>query len=142
MKNLKILPVIILISIISVASAQDNEPLALRKIMQDMGDNMQAITDGISLEDWDQVNKNALLIADHPQPPFGEKFKILRYIGTDARKFKKYDGITHDAASELGLLAKQNKGSEVIQAFAKLQKSCFECHQTFRKSFLQNFYIK
>lgn len=32
------------------------EPLALRKIMQELGRNMQAITDAISREEWVQVS--------------------------------------------------------------------------------------
>ena len=49
------------------------EPLALQKIMKDLGNNMQVITDGISRGDWALVEKTAPLIADHPQPPFSEK---------------------------------------------------------------------
>ncbi|MCW8956931.1 MAG: cytochrome C, partial [Gammaproteobacteria bacterium] len=69
----------------------DKESLALRKIMQDMGDNMQSITDGISREDWKLVEKNAALVAEHPQPPLGEKIRILSFIGSDVSKFKGYD---------------------------------------------------
>ncbi|KLV39373.1 MULTISPECIES: hypothetical protein [Enterobacteriaceae] len=37
------------------------EPLALRKIMQELGRNMQAITGAISQEEWVQVVQLALL---------------------------------------------------------------------------------
>ncbi|MCK4711051.1 MAG: cytochrome c [Gammaproteobacteria bacterium] len=108
--------------------------------MRDMGENMQSITDAISREEWKLVQSNAVLIADHPQPPFGEKLRILSFVGTDISRFKKFDGITHDAANSLGDAATQENGSAVIQAFSKLQSSCLDCHQTFRDPFIKKFY--
>lgn len=118
------------------------KPLALRKIMQDIGKNMQVITDGISREDWELVAKIAPLVADHPQPPLGEKMRILRFVGTDAGKFKGYDEKTHQAAQALGQAATREDGPAVISAFAKLQNNCLACHQGFRESFLEHFYDK
>lgn len=64
-----------LLAIASASSwADDNaeaSPLALRKIMQDLGKHMQTITDGISRGDWALVATTAPLVADHPQPPLG-----------------------------------------------------------------------
>ncbi|MCK5665858.1 MAG: cytochrome c [Thiotrichaceae bacterium] len=125
---------------LSVASAGDKKPLVLRKIMQDMGENMQSITDGISREDWELVKSRARLIAEHPKPPFGEKLRILSFVGTDTRKFKKLDEKTHDAAVILEQAATEQDGAAVIQSFFHLQNSCLECHQKFRKPFLQKFY--
>jgi cytochrome c556 len=129
----------------STAWADNNaetKPLALRKIMQDMGENMQVITDGISREDWDLVAKISPLIADHPQPPPLEKISILSFIGTDVGKFKGYDEKTHQAAQELRQTATSRNGSAVVSAFATLQNSCLACHQSFRKPFKEHFYDK
>lgn len=115
-------------------------PLALRKIMQDMGKNMQVITDGISREDWEMVAKAAPLIADHPQPPMAEKIRILSFIGSDAGKFKSHDEKTHQAAQALEQAAVRSDGQSVISSFATLQKSCLACHQGFRKPFVEHFY--
>ena len=60
------------------------EPLALRKIMQELGRNMQAITGAISQEEWVQVVQLAPKVAAHPEPPFTEKMRILAYLGADA----------------------------------------------------------
>lgn len=116
------------------------KPLALRKIMQDLGRNMQNITDGISREDWEMVKKIAPLIADHPQPPLTEKFRILSFFGADAGKFKGYDGETHQAAQALEQAAARSDGQSVIASFAALQNSCLACHQSLRKPFLEHFY--
>ena len=122
------------------AFAETVKPLALRKIIQDLGQHMQSITDGISREDWEWIGITSARIADHPTPPFGEKLRILSFVGSDVSKFKSYDGKTHDAAILLGEAATQKDAQAVIQAFSNLQHSCMECHQTFRKRFLEKFY--
>lgn len=118
------------------------EPLALQKVMKDLGKNMQVITDGISREDWELVAKTAPLIADHPQPPFSEKMRIMGFVGTNMAKFKAHDGETHDQAQAVGKAAKAQDGQAVILAFQKLQTSCYNCHSEFRKPFLEHFYGK
>jgi cytochrome c556 len=118
------------------------KPLALRKIMQDMGKNMQGITDGISREDWELVEKMSLLIAEHPQPPPLEKISILSFIGTEVGKFKGYDEETHKAAQGLRQAAVTKNGSAVVFAYATLQNSCLACHLSFRKPFKEHFYEK
>ena len=118
------------------------EPLALQRIMKDMGRNMQAITDGLSREDYALVEKAALAIADHPQPPLGEKIRILSFVGSNTGRFKAFDGETHDNAAALAHASKSGIGKEAIAAFQKLQSSCLACHQAFRKPFIDHFYGK
>ncbi|MEY0004120.1 MULTISPECIES: cytochrome c [Gammaproteobacteria] len=112
----------------------------LRESMQDMGKNMQGITDGISSEDWKMVAKLAPLIADHPQPPMAEKLRILSFLGSDAGKFKRHDETTYQAAQALEQAAASSDGKAVIQSFARVQESCLGCHQAFRKPFVEHFY--
>ncbi|HEX2531123.1 MAG TPA: cytochrome c [Burkholderiaceae bacterium] len=123
-------------------AATDAKPMELRKIMKDLGKNMQAVTDGISREDWEQVAKIAPLIADHPQPPLGEKVRILSFIGKDTGKFKGYDEKVHQAATAMQESAVRRDGTGVIAAFANVQTSCFGCHQSFRKPFVEHFYAQ
>jgi len=118
------------------------EPLALRGIMKEMGRNMQTIVDGLSREDYAVVEKAALAIADHPQPPMGEKMRIMGFVGGDTPRFKVFDGETHDNATALAKAAKNGKGEEAITVFHKLQSSCLACHQAFRKPFQEHFYGK
>ena len=124
----------------TAGGAQAVEPLALQKAMKDLGRNMQTITDGISREDWDLVEKTAPLIADHPQPPMTEKMRIMSFVGTNMGKFKAYDGETHDQALAVGKAAKAKDGPGVILAFRKLQTGCYNCHSEFRKPFVEHFY--
>ena len=120
--------------------ANKAKPLELRKIMQEMGNKMQLIVDGISREDWESVASVAPLIADHPQPSMGEKIRILSFIGSDVSKFKGHDQKTHQAALALEQAAIRHDGQAVILNFATLQNSCLSCHQQFRKSFVNHFY--
>ncbi len=121
---------------------QAAEPLGLQGIMKDLGKNMQTVTDGISREDWELVARTAPLIADHPQPPLTEKMRIMAFMGSDMPRFKAFDGSTHDAAAEMGRLAQEKNGQQVIDSFHKLQSACLGCHQTFRKPFVEHFYGK
>ncbi|KAA3641310.1 MAG: cytochrome C [Proteobacteria bacterium] len=134
---------IIIASLLPVAWAEDNnksEPMALRKIMQEMSDNMQIMTDAIAREQWHQVVTTAPLVGDHQQPPFMEKTRILRFVGADASTFRSYDKKTQQAAQALQQAALDNDGQHVISAFAELQKSCLSCHQRFREPFVTHFY--
>jgi len=125
---------------IGTTGAQAAEPLALQKIMRDLGSHMQTITDGISRGDWERVEKTAPLIADHPQPPLAEKMRIMRFMGGDMGKFKAHDSETHAQAQAVGKAAKAGDGAGVILAFQKLQTSCYDCHREFRKPFVEHFY--
>lgn len=116
------------------------QPLALRKIMQDLSKNMQSAVEGISREDWEVVEKMAPLIGDHPQPPLTERMRILSFAGANTGEFKRLDEKTHLAAQAMGQAAARRDGQAVIASFATLQNSCLTCHQSFRKSFLEHFY--
>jgi len=117
-----------------------NEALTLQIIMQDLGKEMQIVTDGISREDWEQVEKAASRIANHPQPALTERTKIMDFVGTDASKFKANDKKTHEAARALAEAAAQKNGQTVISAFATLQDTCLTCHNDFRKPIQDHFY--
>ncbi|OGT20479.1 MAG: cytochrome C [Gallionellales bacterium RIFOXYB12_FULL_54_9] len=123
-------------------SAHAAEPLALQKVMKDLGRNMQIVTDGISREDWPLIEHTAHLIGEHPEAPMEEKLRIIGYIGNNMGKFKAFDNQTHEAAHELAEAAQKKNGQKVISAFQKLQTGCLACHQAFRPAFTEYFYGK
>ncbi len=116
------------------------EPMELRRIMRELGQDMQAVVDGISREDWERITKIAPRIAEHRQPPFAEKVRILGFAGGNAGRFKRFDEQTHQAARALEQAARRGDGPAVIASFATLQNSCLTCHQEFRKPFVEHFY--
>jgi cytochrome c556 len=134
-------PLALVCAMLPVASPAA-EPLALQGIMKDMGRNMQVIVDGLSREDYAAVEKAALAIAGHPQPPLGEKMRVMGFVGGNAPRFKAFDGETNDNATALAKASKSGSGEDAIAAFHKLQSSCFACHQAFRKPFQEHFYGK
>jgi len=81
-----------------------------------------------------------LEIAEHPQPPFTEKVRILTFVGSDVSRFKRLDAQTHQAAKELEQAASRGDGQAVIKSFAALQNSCLACHQNHRKPLVEHFY--
>lgn len=126
--------------IVHAQAATPAKPMALQGVMEKLGRDMQSVTGAISNEDWALVAQLAPQIASHAEPPLSEKMRILTWLGTDAGKFKGFDGQTHDAASAMGEAAVRGDGQEVIAVFAKVQQSCLGCHQRFRKPFLEHFY--
>lgn len=141
-RNLILNPFLAVCLLFAAFCAQAAEPLALQKVMKDLGKNMQSLTDGISREDWELVEKTAPLIADHPQPPMAEKMRIMSFMGANMGKFKTHDGETHDQAQAIGKAAKAKDGPGVILSFQKLQAACYNCHSEFRKPFMEHFYGK
>ena len=115
-------------------------PLALRKIMQDMDKNMHIMADAISQKDWPLVARIALLIANHRQPPFIEKMRIMGFVGTNISKYKAYDGSIAEHAQAVGKAAKSNDVQGAEQMYRTLQASCDNCHSEFQKSFVAHFY--
>lgn len=121
---------------------QQAAPMALTRIMQDLGKNMQGVADGIAREDWPAVATLAARIADHPQPPLAEKLRILAFVGKDTRRFRDYDQQNHEAAQWLAQAARRADGAATITAFANVQTACLGCHQQFRKPFQEHFHAQ
>ena len=56
-------------------SVQDEKPMALRAVMEQLGNDMQAVTGAVSHEDWALVAELASKIANHAEPPPEEGVK-------------------------------------------------------------------
>lgn len=126
--------------VFATAHADAAEPLELRKIMKELGSNMQMATDGISREDWALVENASRLIVEHPQPSPAEQKRIADFMGTNMEKFEALDENTHRAAHQMQAAAQAKNGRKVIASFQKLQSSCLACHQAYRPAFLAHFY--
>ncbi|AMN48040.1 cytochrome C [Steroidobacter denitrificans] len=123
-------------------SVEAAKPTALRIVMEKLGRDMQAVAGAISKEDWALVAELAPEIANHAEPLMSEKVRILAWLGADAGTFRAFDGQAHDAATSMGEAVKRSDGQAVIADFARVQQSCLACHQGFRKSFQEHFYIR
>lgn len=142
LKKILIIYGLLMINPLVMAEA-DIDPLAppaLRGIMLGLDKNMQMITHGISLQDWQLVEKTALAVADHPRPPMSERMRIKHFFGPDMASFKSHDIKTHNSAIALSEVAAKKDADAVITEFAKLQAACLACHQDFRGPFRKHFY--
>jgi cytochrome c556 len=128
------------ILLIMVAPVQAGEPLAFQGVMRDLGKHMQTVAGAIANEDWVRVEETAHMIGDHPKPSVVERTRIFAFVGTNMGKFKEFDKQTHEGAHEMAYAAKAADGTQVINAFQKIQTGCLGCHQNFRAAFVQHFY--
>lgn len=122
------------------ATNTDEAPLALRGIMHDLGEHVQAVAGAIAREEWEKVAEAAARIAEHPEPPPEEKARILTLIGAEAARFRGHDQKAGEAARVMAEAARRQDGQAVIDAFHAVQTNCHGCHQEFRARLLEHFY--
>lgn len=118
----------------------DAAPMALRGVMEDLGEQVAVVAAAIAHEDWARVQQAAALIADHPEPPPQEKAPILKLLGGEAQAFRGHDRKAAAAARTMSEAAARADGQGVIDAFHTVQSSCHGCHQQFRERLLGHFY--
>ncbi|HNL37233.1 MAG TPA: hypothetical protein PKI88_09035 [Agitococcus sp.] len=114
------------ISTIAITWADETPPknaMALSKIMQELDNNMQLTNHAMTRGDWDVVAKTALLIAEHPEPPFSEKLRIMMFFGRDISRLKQLDGQTHQAAKNLATEAKTGNRQNIISSFRRVNQN-------------------
>ncbi|TKR55131.1 cytochrome c [Allopusillimonas ginsengisoli] len=129
-------------TLLSAQTAAPEKPLVLQGVMEKLGQDMQAVTGAISIEDWALVAELAPKTARHAEPPPEEKVRIVTWLGKDAGKFRGFDVQVHEEATAMGEAATRGDGEAVINVFAKVQQTCLACHQSFRKPFVKQFYRK
>jgi len=110
------------------------------EMMEELGEHTQRIVQAINHEDWAWVAREARMIADHPRPPMEERRRLKAFTGDRHARFAEYDKAVHATAAELADVAETGEGREVINAFARLQSSCLDCHANFRSDFREHFY--
>lgn len=109
--------------------------------MEGLGEHTQRIVSAINHEDWKWVAREADAIAEHPRPPKEERQRVMAFAGERKAEFQEYDHEAHAAAAELADIAGEGDGREVINAFARLQTTCLDCHAHFRHDFREHFYV-
>lgn len=115
--------------------------LALTKVMKQHEKNVQLIAGAISREDYEEVVKTALLVADPVRPPssMAEKLSLMNFLGSNIARFKVLDSDSKERAIALAKAARTRNGEATIVAFQHMQLSCLTCHTEFRKSFQDHF---
>lgn len=122
------------------AAVPASAELRLRAIMKDLGDRVEKITRGINTGDFEMVEKNALLVAEHEKPSMIERMKILGFLKTESAKFKSIDDQLHDEAVKLAEAARKKDYDGVLTSFSGIMKGCVNCHSNYRQKIVDNFY--
>lgn len=125
---------------IDAHAAEREESMALRTVMEKLEQDMQATVGAISREDWVLIAELSPMIGRHEEPPAMEKIRILKWVGTDAGRFRAFDADVERAANSMSAAAQQEDGAGVIRSFSEIQQACLGCHQQFRKPFVEHFY--
>lgn len=128
-----------IVVMIQSQSVRAVEPTGIKQVMQELGRNMQTVTDGISHEDWGLVEEISSKIASRHQPPLSEKLRIIGLLGLEMERFKSLDGETHRAAIALERASRERDGRKVISVFQQLQMGCLACHEAYRDRFVRHF---
>ena len=123
----------ILTAILLALPAQAAESPSLLQIMQQLGRDLNRISDGLWREDYAAVAAAAQAIADHPQPPVEERTRIIGGLGADAGRFRQGDQNVHDAALAIKAAAEQEDSERVLQHYIGLVEGCMNCHTQFRE---------
>lgn len=125
---------------LDVRAKEKEASMELRAVMDQLGRDMQAAAGAISKEDWAQVRIVSSRIARHSEPSALEKVRILKWMGSDAGKFRAFDAEMKQGANDMAAAAGRSDGPRVIRSFSEVQSACLGCHQQFRAPFVDHFY--
>jgi cytochrome c556 len=115
-------------------------PMALRGIMREMGRDALVVADALVREQYPALERSALKLAEHAQPPAEERARIITWLGPRAARFRGYDQEAHGHAQALAAAARERQGKAALEALHKLQSTCMGCHLEFREAYLRQFY--
>ncbi len=123
-----------------VAAACGGKELKLKAIMVELGESMSRIVEAISTDDFEAVEANALLIAEHERPPMEERKKIIGFLGDDAASFRSFDETVHAEAMKMNDAAKEMEMEAVVESFSRVLEGCTGCHRDFKARVKEHFY--
>ena len=113
--------------------ADDPDITTLKHVMQGLLKDTQELTQGIFLEDFQQIEQAAKRIADHPKPDLSIRMKLIGKLGSDMSRFKSFDMKVHDVAVSISQAAVQRDMSAAIIGYHKLIDGCQSCHSDFKQ---------
>jgi len=117
----------------TAAVPEPTEPGRLLPIMIDLGENMNAISDGLWKEDLQAVSVAALAIAEHPRVSDSERERVQAALGTSFAEFVQGDGRVHETAMRLSEVARAGDVAATLAELTELQSGCVSCHRAFRQ---------
>lgn len=123
---------LILILMASTVQAKEKSFPTLKKVMSDLAVNMGSLDRGIFYEDFALIAKSAAKVADHPAPK-NQLPTVIKELGKEMPKFKKFDLKVHDAAKNIVAQAQNNDMNGILKNHTIIMENCVSCHLKYRK---------
>ncbi|MDH3611994.1 MAG: hypothetical protein OES10_01850 [Gammaproteobacteria bacterium] len=122
-----------LVFILVPAIALTGEATTLKEIMQGLRDNLVDISDGLLTDDFEQVARGAIAIAEHPRIPAAQVQIVAAELGPEMAAFKQLDMQVHDLSLEISVAAKAFDRGAAISGYQRMIEGCFACHHAYKE---------
>jgi len=124
--------IFIIVQIFTISSfAADKKVPTLKSVMQDLGKAMDKLNHGIFYEDFEEIEKAAYSLANHPKPKTQLPI-VIKTLNVRMLKFKGFDSKVHDSATDIVELAKKKNMSGILKKHKVIMNNCVACHSNFR----------
>ncbi len=121
-----------LLFILMPATALTGEATTLKEIMQGLRDALVDVSDGLLMDDFEQVVRGATAIAEHPPIPAAQVKRVAEELGTEMAAFKQLDTLVHDLSLEIRAAAEALDRNAAITGYQRTIEGCFACHKAYK----------
>ena len=115
------------------AIAPADEATTLKEIMQGLRDNLVDISDGLLTDDFEQVARGAIAIAEHPRIPAAQVQRVAAELGPEMAAFKQLDTHVHNLSLEISAAARAFDRGAAIAGLQRMIDGCFACHDAYKE---------
>jgi hypothetical protein len=115
------------------AIAITGDATTLKEIMQGLRDDLVEITDGLLVDDFEQVARGAMAIAEHPRIPAAQVQLVAAELGPEMAAFKQLDTLVHDLSLEISAAARALDRNAAISGYQQMIEGCFACHAAYKE---------
>ncbi len=121
-----------LVFILMPAVALTGAPTTLKEIMQGLRDNLVDISDGLLMDDFEQVARGATAIAEHPAIPAAQVKLVAEALGPEMAAFKQFDTLVHELSLEINAAAEALDREAAVTGYKQMIDGCFACHDAYK----------
>jgi hypothetical protein len=129
----KLLGLASLMFLLVPAIALTGEATSLKEIMQGLRNNVVDISDGLLTDDFEQVARGAMAIAEHPRIPAAQVQLVAQELGPEMPAFKQIDTVVHNLSLEINAAAEAHDRGAAITAYQRMLDGCFACHAAYKE---------
>lgn len=133
MQTNKLVGLASLVFILVPTIAMTGETPTLKEIMQGLRNNLVDISDGLLIDDFEQVARGAIAIAEHPRIPGTQVALVAEELGTEMAAFKQLDHRVHDLSLEIKAAANALDRAAAITGYQQMIEGCFACHDAYKE---------